>query len=46
MDTDKVIQDLNRRFAAPLPEQRDFSEQHSDFRWTDDSCQSVLQYGT
>ena len=20
MDTDKVIQDLNRRFAAPLPE--------------------------
>ena len=20
MDTDKIIQDLNRRFAAPLPE--------------------------
>lgn len=31
MDTDKVIQDLNRRFAAPLPEfYQDFVKYHAD----------------
>ncbi len=34
MDTDKIIQDLNRRFAAPLPEFYQRRMGHSDAQIT------------
>ena len=40
MDTDKVIQDLNRRFAAPLPE---FYQRRIIFWYDEDYELSGLQ---
>ncbi|MCI9161850.1 MAG: hypothetical protein HFG59_01090 [Lachnospiraceae bacterium] len=39
MDTDKVIQDLNRRFAAPLPE---FYQRRIIFWYDEDKVNSIM----